>query len=103
MQSKPNMGKVCQNRHKGEKMLFVQLKKALYGCVRSVLLWYDLFLSTLMELGFKLSPYDACIENAIINGNQFTICWYADDSKLSHANASGVMDMIQKIESKLVN
>ena len=32
---------------KGRKTLFLQLKKALYGCVKSALLWYRLFRDTL--------------------------------------------------------
>ncbi len=30
----------------GKKLLFVQLQKALYGCMKSALLWYKLFTST---------------------------------------------------------
>ena len=44
----------------GQKSLFLQLKKALYGCVKSVLLWYCLFRDMLQELGFTLNPYDPC-------------------------------------------
>ena len=47
----------------------MQLNKALYGCVKSALLCYNLFSSRLVELGFELNPYDACIANAIINGS----------------------------------
>jgi hypothetical protein len=43
---------------KGTKILYVKLVKALYGCVKSALLWYDLFHSTLKEMGFILNPYE---------------------------------------------
>jgi hypothetical protein len=42
----------------GKKVLYLQLLKALYGCVKSALLWYELFVSTLQEMGFILNPYD---------------------------------------------
>jgi hypothetical protein len=47
----------------GQNVLYLQLLKALYGCVQSALLWYDLFVSTLQELGFELNPYDLCVAN----------------------------------------
>ena len=37
---------------KGVKVLYVQLDKALYGCVQSALLWYELYVSTLKDFGF---------------------------------------------------
>jgi hypothetical protein len=52
----------------GKRVLYMQLTKALYGCVQSALLWYKLFSSTLEGLGFELNPYDLCVANAIIDG-----------------------------------
>ena len=52
----------------GKKVLYVQLLKALYGCVVSALLWYELFLGYLKEMGFEINPYDSCIANKLING-----------------------------------
>jgi hypothetical protein len=43
----------------GKKVLYLELLKALYGCVQSALLWYELFSSTLQGTGFELNPYDA--------------------------------------------
>jgi hypothetical protein len=45
----------------GKKQLFVELLKALYGCIKSALLWYNLFTSTLKGMGFVLNPYDPCV------------------------------------------
>lgn len=36
----------------GRKVLYLPLLKALYGCVRSALLWYELFAKTLAGMGF---------------------------------------------------
>jgi hypothetical protein len=44
----------------GKKVLYLQLLKALYGCVKSALLWYELFPGTLQGMGFELNPYDTC-------------------------------------------
>ena len=35
----------------GTKVLYTRLVKAIYGCVKSALLWYDLFYSHLKEMG----------------------------------------------------
>ena len=85
---------------KGRKMLFLQLKKALYRCVKSALLWYHMFRDTLQDLGFVLNPYDPCIANAQIKGSQCTIVWYVDDNKISHKEQTVENDIIQRIESK---
>jgi hypothetical protein len=86
---------------KGKPTLYLQLKKALYGCVKSVLLWYDLFPGTLKDLGFTLNPYDGCVANKIIEGTpQCTIVWYVDDNKISHVNPAVVTYIIGKIEER---
>ena len=84
----------------GKRVLYVQLDKALYGCVQSALLWYELYSSTLQDMGFELNPCDMCVANAIIEGKQCTICWYVDDNKISHVNSKVVDDVIEKIEKK---
>lgn len=37
-----------------QRVLYVQLDKALYGCVTSALLWYNMFLDSLEKMGFVL-------------------------------------------------
>ncbi|CAJ1959903.1 unnamed protein product [Cylindrotheca closterium] len=85
---------------KGKKVLYVQLDRALYGCVKSSMLWYELYSETLMDMGFKLNPYDLCVANCDIDGKQCTICWYVDDNKISHMKLEVVKDIIRKIEAK---
>ena len=58
---------------KGRKVLYLRLLKALYGCVKSALLWYELFSTTLKDMGFELNPYDECVANKTIDGKQCTI------------------------------
>jgi hypothetical protein len=75
-------------------VLYVKLKKAPYGCLRSALLLYLKLLKYLEDRGFKLNPYDPCVANKVINGKQFTITWHVDDIKLSHVDVKVVDDTI---------
>jgi len=83
----------------GRKVLYVQILRALYGCIRSGLLWYNLFTKTLKGQGFKLNEYDSCVANKVVNGKQCTITWYVDDLKISHVERAVVDDVIREIES----
>ena len=58
----------------GRKTLFLQLKKALYGCVKSALLWYRLFCDMLQDLCFVLNRYDPCVANAQNQGITMHYC-----------------------------
>jgi hypothetical protein len=70
-------------------VLYVKLQKALYGCLRSELLFYLKLLKDLEDRGFKMNPYDPCVANKIINGKKITITWHVNDLKLSHADVKG--------------
>ena len=82
------------------KVLYLRCNRALYGCVKSGLLWYELFTSVLVGMGFELNPYDPCIANATIKGKQCTICWYVDDTKISHVNRRVVTNILNRIEDR---
>jgi hypothetical protein len=82
----------------GMQVLYVRLIKAIYGCVKSAMLWYDLFTGTLKKMGFVLNPYDSCIANATIKGKQCTIAWYVDDNKISHVDPDVVTMVIKRME-----
>ena len=84
----------------GVKTLYVKIVMAIYGCVKSALLWYKLFSSALVEMGFALNPYDPCIANKMINGKQCTIAWYVDDTKISHVESAVVTSIIKEIEKR---
>jgi hypothetical protein len=100
------MCKVCKeyksfvHYERGKKVLYLKLLKALYGCVKSALLWYELFTGTLQDVGFELNPYDMCVANMNVDGKQCTILWYVDDTKISHADGKVVTSVIEKIEAK---
>jgi hypothetical protein len=84
----------------GKKVLYLQLLKALYGCVQSALLWYNLFTNTLFQMGSKLNLYDLCVANSQIKGKQRTVAWYVDDNKISHVDDTVVTNTIKKTEVK---
>jgi len=65
----------------GKKVLYLQLLKALYGCVQSALLRYELFTGTLVDMGFILNPDDPCVANSQVKGKQCTVAWYVDNNK----------------------
>jgi hypothetical protein len=80
-------------------VLYVKLQKALYGCLRSALLFYLKLLKDLEGNGFKLNPYDPCVANKMVNGKQFTITWHVDDLKLSHVDLKEVDKTIEWLKS----
>ena len=80
------------------RVLYLRLTKALYGCMQSALLWYNTFKEALVKMGFSLNPYDPCVANRTIHGRQCTICWYVDDMKISHERSSVVDKVIKEIE-----
>jgi len=85
---------------KGEgknKVLYLHLLRALYGCIESALLWYNLYVETLRGMGFQVNPYDRCVANKIIKGKQCTICWYVDDNKVSHEDEEVVTWILGEI------
>ena len=86
-------------RHEqGKKVLYLRVLKALYGCIESALLWYEMYSSTLEKMGFVINPYDKCVANKIIDGKQCTIVWYVDDNKLSHVDEKVVTKIIEDIK-----
>ena len=71
--------KYIWHNKKGKPMLYVRLKKALYGMLQAALLFWQLLSNTLMEWGFTINPYNQCVENKQINGKQCTIICHIDD------------------------
>ena len=78
---------------KGQKVLYMKVMRAIYGCIRSAMLWYNLFSETLQQEGYKINPYDRWVAES----SQCTIFWYVDDNKISHKNESVVTSKIEKI------
>ena len=62
------------------------------------MLWYKTFKECLEGLGFKINSYDPCVVNMTIGGEQCTVCWYVDDTKISHKNHEVVSWVINGLE-----
>ena len=73
----------------------------MYGCMKAAQLWWeDLSKHLVNNMGFTLNPYDNCVANKMVDGNQCTIIWHVDDLKISHKNRTVVENMIKQIEKK---
>ena len=64
--------------------MYVRMHKALYGLLRSALLFYRKLIGDLQEYVFVLNPYNSCVANKDIDGKQMTVTWHVDDLKVSH-------------------
>jgi Reverse transcriptase (RNA-dependent DNA polymerase) len=62
-----------------DRKITVRLKKALYGCIQSAVLWYNELASTLEAMGFVRNPYDICSFSRIRYGSTDRILVYIDD------------------------
>ena len=86
---------------KGKKVLYVQLLKALYGCLRSALLWYELYTTKLKSMGFELNPYDPCVANKTINEKQCFIGYYVDDDIATHDSDKVLKQVAETVEKQV--
>ena len=80
-------------KENGKSVIYVRLRKALYGTLQAALLFWRDLSGCLQEWGFELNPYDNCVANKLVDGKQCTILWHVDDLKISHVDA-GVVDNI---------
>ena len=69
---------------KGKPIFYVQVEKAVYGMMKSALLFYRKLVADLISIGFKINPYDPCVANKMVNGKQLTVCWHVDDLFTGH-------------------
>jgi hypothetical protein len=84
---------------KGKQVLYVLLKKALYGTLKAALLFWKRLSYELKTLGFTVNPYDWCVMNKTINGKQCTVLWHVDDLKISHVEPNVVTQTIKQLET----
>ena len=85
---------------KGKLMLYVRLRKALYGMLQVALLFWQLLSITLVSWGFTINPYDQCVANKEIEGRQCTIVWHVDDLKISHVSRDVVEGTIECLNKR---
>ena len=71
---------------KGNKVLILPCKNAIYGTMVASILYYRKFCETLFRCGFELNLYDACVANRKVDGKQQTVCCHMDNCKISHVD-----------------
>ena len=84
---------------KVKSLLYVKIHKALYGILRSALLFYRKLVGDLEAEGSTINPYDTCVANKLINGKQMTTVWHVDDLKISHVNRFEFTKMLCVLDS----
>ena len=62
----------------------LQFQNAMYGTIVASLLYYRKFAQILTDVGFNINPYNPCVTNHMIDGQQMTICYHVDNCKLIH-------------------
>eukprot|EP00956_Cyclotella_meneghiniana_P002566 scaffold3022_cov42-Cyclotella_meneghiniana.AAC.2 len=90
-------GPYLRKTKKGESILYVKMLKAMYGLLRSALLFYLKLVKDLTDFGFELNPYDPCVANKMVNGTQMTVVWHVDDLKVSHKSKDEIMKLVSYI------
>ena len=88
---------ITQNQ---SKILYIVMKKPLYGVMLSSLLFYKHFRMDLESVGFEVNPYDICVANRVVNGHQQTVTWHVDDVKISHISKQANEEFIKWCERK---
>ena len=86
-------------RNNGE--IIVKLKKALYGCVQSGLLWYN-HIKTILEyiVCFSPNPCDTCVFNCGTGDELVTIIIYVDDLFITSRDTDAVDDVCKYLKSQ---
>ena len=75
--------------------------KALYMTMEAAQLFWEQLTKHLVNYwGFKLNPYDLCVANKVIKGQQCTIVWHVDDLKISHVNEAVVDEIIMHLNKE---
>ena len=95
----PELYTKYQTVEKGKTVLYVQLKKALYGTLSAAMLFWKDLSGHLLDEGFTPNPYDSCVMNKMIKGKQCTILWHVDDLKISHVRQSVLEGVLKRLNS----
>ena len=73
---------VHTNKKSGKRVIYVQLTKAMYGCIKAACLFWENLSTQLKSMGFTINDYDMCVTNKMIDGKQCTICWHVYNLKM---------------------
>ena len=96
----PGLYKKYVQKLKGKSIMYVRLKKALYGTLQAAMLFWQDLTRTLVDWGFVINPYDRCVVNKVVNGSQCTVLWHVDDLKISHNDKEVVNSVIDYLSKR---
>ena len=85
---------------KQQKVIYVQVLKAIYGMLQAALLWYNKFREELEQEGLEFNPYVPCAGNRTKNGSQHMIRFHVDDVISSHINPKVNDDFEEWLQAK---
>ena len=100
IQANAKYEKFIKEINNGKRVLYLQLSKAMYGCLKSAQLFWKHLSTYLKKLGFVQNRYDLCVANKVINGETCTVAWHVDDLKISHKNPKIVSKIIHELEEE---
>ena len=96
----PQMYRKYIRDENGKTIMYVQLKKALYGTMQAAMLFWKNLTGSLQEWGFTINPYDWCVANKMVNNKQITVVWHVHDLKISHVDADVVTTFIKTLSKR---
>ena len=85
---------------RGQPIIYVRLKKAVYGTLQAALLFWNDLSAALIEWGFTLNPYDTCVANKEINGKQCTVVWHVDDLMITHVDPQVLQQVLAQLNQR---
>jgi hypothetical protein len=68
-------------------VLYLHLQKALFGMMKSALLFYKKLISELKEMSSEVNLYNPCIVNKMVNRSQMMIQWHVDHLMIGHSSS----------------
>jgi hypothetical protein len=64
----------------------------------ALLLYYKKFVKSLKSMGSKLNPYNPCMANKRVNGEQLTVCFHVNDCKILHVIRKVIDETIEWLQ-----
>ena len=80
-------------------MLYAKLTKAVYGTLLGGILFYEKLKKQLEDWDFEMNPYDNCVFNKVVDGNQVTFCFFVDACKISHMDQEVIDDILTDLNN----
>ena len=103
VRSNPKYKEFIHTTKNGKKIVYLRLKKALYGTITAARLFWENITGKLTKFGFKANRYDNCVMNMEIEGHQCTVLWHVDDLKVSHKHKHVVQRVLKYLEDAYGN